>query len=159
MGRPVKKPLHRGRRVARALEPPKTPPPPVFVPVEVLLNLIASHERERAEWRVERAELITRIQAWDPFPEKREDPPAAHPNSQPDEVMEEPPEEEGYTREELAKLGLMENSGGGFVHGVTGVLYERVSDFTAYQAWLGERGLPLNTKPSDVDQNLLVGGS
>lgn len=124
----------------------------------MMSELLESFERERREWGEERERLIARLE-WHITPTGQEvgKLPPATPTSQPDESRPEP-EELGYTAAQLAKMGLVANSEGGFVHIGTKILYDRVEDFEAWQAFLNEHGLHKNTKPGDVDQNLLVGG-
>lgn len=104
----------------------------------------------------ERRELYTRIQAWDagglskPEPSEPK-PPAA-------EADEEDPGA-APSHEELMALGLVENEAGGYIDARTGVLYENLTAYKSYMAYLAKHNLPVNTKPDDMKYLAGLGGN
>ena len=95
----------------------------------------------------ERGELISRIQAWDPNAYVQEK--AKAEESRPLEKVE---HSEFYTAEDLAALGLKENSDGGFIDVGTGALFETVDDFQEWTAMLRKKGIAQNVHPRSLNE-------
>lgn len=97
-----------------------------------------------ADARLERETLLTRIQAWEPEPKSEPPKPPQPQESQGSVLAEEPPR---FTADQLASLGLRENSDGGFIDAATGALWETVEDVQEWRAMCRKKGWPENVHP------------
>lgn len=109
----------------------------------------AAFASERAEWTKERAELLTRIQSWDP---KTLTTPIDDTSSQ--RTHEAEAVDGVHSQAELDKLGLRwdaENEVYYDVHVSPPVIYETYEDCIAMRKFLVKKGLPESTHPGLID--------
>lgn len=100
---------------------------------------------------VERKELYSRIQAYDPNAGDFTPPPPSI-TAAPSQPGEETLAPRSFTQEELGQLGLVEQADGVLRDTRNNALFETVEDWRDWQATLRKRNLPENVHPSNVQE-------
>ena len=108
-------------------------------------------DRERELAAVERKELYSRIQAYDPNAGDFT-PPQPSFTAPPSRPGEETLGPRSFTEEELGQMGLVEQADGMIRDSRSGALFETVEDYRFWVADLKKRGLPTNVHPEAVQE-------
>ena len=133
-----------------------------FISIVLALGIVALAlfhfqvvDRILGEAAREREGLLTRIQAWDPNVNESVGVPAAQTvvhasalqRTEDASSQELDDETERFTSDQLAALGLRENSDGGYLDAQTGALWETVEDVQEWRAMCRKKGWPENVHP------------